>query len=101
MIVILNSKSSKNFYTENSFQIIISIISGGASVIFAYNLGPSGISGNFVLIAIIRYNNDGTQCVIDYIFNKNNSKITCSISQEGNIIKFPQSYVKVKVFDIK
>ena len=98
---ILNSKSLKNYYTDNSYQIIYPVVVSGASVILAYNLGVSGISGSLILFAIIRYNNNGTQCVIDYIFNKDDSKIICSISDGENIIKFSQSYMRIAVFDIK
>ena len=89
----LNSKSFSTYATGDTAQVILPVNGGGATVMIAYTLGPSGFDGENVVITLFRYDYDGTKCSMDYIFNYGNNIIETSISNNKNTITFKKENV--------
>lgn len=102
----LNSDSFLRRETGNTAQTILPVNGGGATVVIAYSLGRYGNDGTTTVMAILRYNYEGTECNTDYIYSRGNAIIGSSISNNGNTITFktqegvPIKYIKVKAFNI-
>ena len=92
--------------TGDTAQTILPVNGGGATVVIAYSLGGYGNDGTTTVMAILRYNYEGTECNTDYIYSRGNAIIGSSISNNGNTITFktqegvPIKYIKVKAFNI-
>mgnify|MGYP005910839357 CR=1 FL=1 len=103
----LNSKSfSSTYSTGDRAQVSLPVKSGGATVMIAYSLGGYGNNGEVTVMTLFRYNYKGTECSMDYIYNRGNITIENSISDNKNTIAFKTQngdstrYVKIKTFDI-
>lgn len=104
--LLLNSKSFSTYTTGDTAQVILPVKGGGATVMIAYTLGPSGFDGENVVMTLFRYDYDGTKCSMDYIYNYGNNIIETSISNNKNTITFKKEnvgllgYVRVVSFVI-
>lgn len=102
----LYSDSFSRYGTGSTAQTILPVNSGGATVVIAYSRGGYGNDGTATVMAILRYNYEGTECDTDYIYSRGNAIIESSISNNGNTITFktqggvPIKYIKVKTFNI-
>lgn len=78
-----------------------------ATFIFGYNLGSNANDGENLFLVMLRYNYGGTKCTVDYIYNKNNTVINSTISNNTNTLTFSDhnnnriSYIKLQIFNIK
>lgn len=72
----------------------------------AYALGGYGNDGAATVMALFRYNHGGTECSMDYIYNRGNIIIENSVSNNKNTIAFktqnesPIKYLKIKTFNM-
>jgi hypothetical protein len=102
----LNSNSFSTYETGDASQVILPVNGGGAIVMIAYALGGYGNDGEATVMALFRYNYEGTECSIDYIYNRGNIIIEKSVSNYKNTIVFktqdesPVKYLKIKTFNI-
>lgn len=70
----------------------------------AYALGGYGNNGEATVMALFRYNYGGTECSIDYIYNRGDIIIENSVSNNKNTIAFKTQngssikYLKIKTF---
>ena len=102
----LNSDSFSTYGTDNGSQASLPVKKGGATVMIAYALGGYGNDGSITVMALFRYNYEGTECSMDYIYNRGNTIIENSISNNKNTIAFkaqngsPISYLKIKIFNM-
>lgn len=101
-----NSDSFSTYGTDNGSQASLPVKKGGATVMIAYALGGYGNDGSITVMALFRYNYEGTECSMDYIYNRGNTIIENSISNNKNTIAFkaqngsPISYLKIKIFNM-
>lgn len=102
----LNSNSFSTYETGDTSQVILPVNGGGAIVMIAYALGKYGNDGIATVMALLRYNYEGTECSMDYIYNRGNIIIEKSVSNYKNTIVFktqdesPVKYLKIKTFNI-
>lgn len=101
----LNSNSS-TYETGDTSQVILPVNGGGAIAMIAYALGGYGNDGIATVMALFRYNYEGTECSMDYIYNRGNIIIEKSVSNYKNTIVFktqdesPVKYLRIKTFNI-
>lgn len=102
----LNSNSFSTYATGDSAQASLPVKGGGATVMIAYALGGYGNNGEATVMALFRYNYGGTECSIDYIYNRGDIIIENSVSNNKNTIAFKTQngssikYLKIKTFNI-
>lgn len=102
----LNSNSFSTYATGDSAQVSLPVKGGGATVMIAYALGGHGNNGEDTVMALFRYNYGGTECSIDYIYNRGDIIIENSVSNNKNTIAFKTQngssikYWKIKTFNI-
>ena len=103
----LKSNSFSTYVTNDTAQVILPVNGGGAIVMIAYALGGYGNDGVATVMALFRYNYEGTECSVDYIYNRGNIIIEKSVSDYKNTIVFktqdelPVKYLRIKTFNIK